>query len=38
MESVDITMEEEHEITERVTYPILVPARFYSWEGHHSTV
>lgn len=38
MESVDIIVEEEHEITERVTYPTLVPARFFSWESHHSSV
>jgi hypothetical protein len=38
IESVDITVEEDHEITERVEYPVFVPARFYSWESHHSSV
>lgn len=38
IESVDIIVEEDHEVTETATYSVLVPARFFSWESHHSSV
>jgi hypothetical protein len=38
IESIDITVEEERKIPERVTYSVFVPARFYSWERYHSSV
>jgi len=38
IELVDLTVEEDREIEEEVTYAALIPARFYSWESYHSSI
>jgi hypothetical protein len=38
IESVDLTIEEDREIEEEVTYAALIPSRFYSWESYHSSI